>query len=650
MAYVAIASLLQNLEYLLQFPCIILQVKKMQAKTFRDKAFPVMWFLNTNLIYPKDDLEILQKYIENLSLPIAKYVKAVNCNDEVVSQIFEITKSVFGIYRGSQWVSEKVLEMLEQASQISEQVNFIESELNRFIEQTRTKWKTTPCLVVEEVLDILLASHFLMQEITFFHEVIMQTMVLCQNLRFFMTLLGESSNKCHDPQVLRSLENVADRARNFVEDCMIDNPIESEMKYFLDVVNNIATYSLARETNLEKVVKDIFVGQEGVSQYLFQTLEEIHYLKGEIRKRRLSFQLNSDGDVHLAPPYPHLRSFLCFTLGSDFVPDIFFSSLQFKLLRVLDMFFLHFDSFPSQVLELTNLRHLALYVTYRLPISISKLLKLQTLIIHGPWNSRKVEEIQTLSLEYWNMPQLRHLYITVASCLSDPSLKTYILLKQYSKIKPEAARDLQTLSTISFASCKCEIFCAMPHLKKLAICETKQDYSRDSSSDCLNNLIFLQELETLKCSFYLERKRAWRILSWNAIPSGLKQLTLSQSYLPWKNMTFVAKLPNLEVLKLKSYAFQGPEWVPTEAGFCSLKHLLIEESDLVIWEATSNDFPRLQYLILKSCKMLLEIPYSVGAISALQRIELHYCSKSSEISAKNIQDQIDGLDIMIRSD
>ncbi|KAL3501792.1 hypothetical protein ACH5RR_036241 [Cinchona calisaya] len=91
-------------------------------------------------------------------------------------------------------------------------------------------------------------------------------------------------------------------------------------------------------------------------------------------------------------------------------------------------------------------------------------------------------------------------------------------------------------------------------------------------------------------------------------------------------MKFVAKLPNLEVLKLKSYAFQGLEWVPTEAGFCSLKHLLIEKTDLVVWEATSNDFPCFQPLILKFCRMLLEIPISVGAISALQRIELHYCS------------------------
>ncbi|KAL3501794.1 hypothetical protein ACH5RR_036243 [Cinchona calisaya] len=219
--------------------------------------------------------------MEPLSLLIAEYVEAEKSDDKVVLQIFEITVSVFGIYhkRSQGLLAEKMLEMLEQVSQVSEQVNFIASELMEFIEQTRTaELKTSTCWMVVVALDILLDSHFLMEEITFFREVIMRTMFFYQDLQFFLTILEDSSNTYHDPPIFRSLENVADRARNVVEDCMMDNPIEWEMKYFLDVVINIATHSLEREINLEKVVRDIFDGQEGISQYLFQTSEEIHYI------------------------------------------------------------------------------------------------------------------------------------------------------------------------------------------------------------------------------------------------------------------------------------------------------------------------------------------------------------------------------------
>ncbi|CDP00693.1 unnamed protein product [Coffea canephora] len=116
-------------------------------------------------------------------------------------------------------------------------------------------------------------------------------------------------------------------------------------------------------------------------------------------------------------------------------------------------------------------------------------------------------------------------------------------------------------------------------------------------------------------------------------------------------MIFIAMLPNLEVLKLKNYAFQGPKWEPTEEGFHSLKHLLIENTDLIHWEAIIvRHFPCLQHLVLKSCKLLEEIPFGVEELGTLQRLEAHYCSEPIENSAKEIQEQIEGIDVIIRSD
>ncbi|KAL3510684.1 hypothetical protein ACH5RR_030085, partial [Cinchona calisaya] len=78
--------------------------------------------------------------------------------------------------------------------------------------------------------------------------------------------------------------------------------------------------------------------------------------------------------------------------------------------------------------------------------------------------------------------------------------------------------------------------------------------------------------------------------------------------------------------------------------------LLIDKIDLVHWRATTRHFPSLQCLVLKSSELLEEILFGVAEIPSLQVIELHYCSKSSEISAREIQEQIEAFDVVIHSD
>ncbi|KAL3501837.1 hypothetical protein ACH5RR_036286 [Cinchona calisaya] len=358
-------------------------------------------------------------------------------------------------------------------------------------------------------------------------------------------------------------------------------------------------------------------------------------------QRRLCFHSDFSNDFLSVPKMPLVRSFLCFTLGSGFVPDIMFFHLGFKLLRVLDVISLHFEHFPVQIITLVHLRYLALTATFELPVSLSKLRNLRTLIIHGPWISTEYGEVPTLLLEYWNMPWLRHLRTSVACYLSNPFITKMDLRC------PLSPKNLQSLSTITFTNCTKEVFAIMPCLKKLGICETEEDYSSDESSKCLSNLVYLQQLQALKCSFYEQTTKAR--ISLHTFPSNLRKLTLSWSYMPWESMITIAKLPFLEVLKLKNYAFQGTEWEPSEEGFRYLKQLLIENTDLVHWKASSFHFPRLQHLILKSCKLLEEIPFGVGEIATLQLIELHSCSESAEISTTAIKEIIEGLDIHLRS-
>ncbi|KAK4382163.1 Disease resistance RPP13-like protein 4 [Sesamum angolense] len=111
-------------------------------------------------------------------------------------------------------------------------------------------------------------------------------------------------------------------------------------------------------------------------------------------------------------------------------------------------------------------------------------------------------------------------------------------------------------------------------------------------------------------------------------PTSLKKLTLMYCSIPWKEITFIGSLPNLEVLKLHYNAVKGPEWSPVEGQFLRLKVLGIWKSELVRWRAENMHFPNLERLVLEDIKFLEEILSSVGDIPTLQRIDLYSCGDS----------------------
>ncbi|KAL2515432.1 putative late blight resistance protein-like protein R1B-13 [Forsythia ovata] len=98
-------------------------------------------------------------------------------------------------------------------------------------------------------------------------------------------------------------------------------------------------------------------------------------------------------------------------------------------------------------------------------------------------------------------------------------------------------------------------------------------------------------------------------------------------------------LQNLEVLKLRDYAFIGSEWEPTEGEFCQLKVLLLEETELVHWKADNIHFPRLQKLMDFHCWKLEEIPSGIGEIPTLEMIEMDNSSHSAANSAEQLLEE-----------
>ncbi|XP_027111907.1 putative late blight resistance protein homolog R1A-3 [Coffea arabica] len=429
-----------------------------------------------------------------------------------------------------------------------------------------------------------------------------------------------------DPEPIADMEQVAE---DYLDDLIGRNLVSVGKRNFDGKVKTCRLHDFLRELCVREAEKE---------KFMYVTPRGAQGFRTGIRDMyRLSIHFDSITDYSV-PSFRHAISFMCFSLGYGFSPDLLLLELQLKLLRVLDIYFLHFDHFPIQVLEMVHLRYIAFNVTYELPPSMSQLRNLQTILIRGPWES------PILSLEYWSMPSLRHFHCSVVSHLKKPTIGR----KSFDRLF--APEYLLSLSTISFSSCTREVFNSMPQLKKLGICETEKDYITGVSSECLANLHLLCKLDTLKCSFFRETSKT-RDLCRFSLPYKLKKLTLSWSYLPWGDMASFANLGHLTVLKLKNFAFQGPRWELNEGAFGCLKSLLIESTDLVHWEATSTDhFPCLEHLLLRSCKSLEEIPYGIGELPTLSLLEVHYCSKSAEDSAKEFGGQIEDLKVVTRSD
>ncbi|KAI3470182.1 hypothetical protein Pfo_026845 [Paulownia fortunei] len=114
-------------------------------------------------------------------------------------------------------------------------------------------------------------------------------------------------------------------------------------------------------------------------------------------------------------------------------------------------------------------------------------------------------------------------------------------------------------------------------------------------------------------------------------------------------MRMIASLPNLEVLKLRCYAFRGPDWETCEGEFSRLKYLLLEDTDLVHWRADNSCFPLLHRLIIRHCYKLEEIPLQIKRTRTFNMIELVDCNPLAVACAKQMQQESDILDVYVHS-
>ncbi|KAL0372775.1 UNVERIFIED_CONTAM: putative late blight resistance proteinR1A-10 [Sesamum calycinum] len=293
------------------------------------------------------------------------------------------------------------------------------------------------------------------------------------------------------------------------------------------------------------------------------------------------------------------------------------------------------ESAEQKFLQLVHLRFVALFGNFKiLPATISNLWNLQTIIVRTT-----CRELNILA-DIWKMLQLRHLHTSGISFLNGPPSQTR---KNYED--PFVRRNILTISTISPDSCTENILARTPNLRKLGIrgklITLVEEKGGSTMFDILAKLDHLESLKLLNDAFPLDPSRCIipGLPPSYKFPPNLKKITLSDTLLDWDHMSTLGMLPNLEVLKLKDYAFKGSRWEPLDGGFRLLRVLKIGRTDLIWWDASGHHFPRLQHVVFRHCSSLEAIPSGLAEVSALQNMELHWPKPTAAHSARLIQRQ-----------
>ncbi|XP_027099202.2 putative late blight resistance protein homolog R1A-3 [Coffea arabica] len=339
-----------------------------------------------------------------------------------------------------------------------------------------------------------------------------------------------------------------------------------------------------------------------------------------------AYRLCIHSDKYVVPPGPlRARSLFFWSFLSNDRSSMLTCALQFRLLRVLDLSHIHVVSGVDEqdfikITNLVHLRYLAIWIGCQsIPSEIENLQNLESLILMK--SSTRYFSIK-LPNTIWNLVNLRHLNVRK----NDYELVCFYLPYLTDHFWDLRLDKLESISTIEvYSGYVCEhLMSVTPNLRKLS-CMLR--------GPCFPSISELNQVEELNLCFWFEMEHP---LQFNSA-SNLKKLTLSNMRRPWDEISFIGELPNLEVLKLNEGAFVGRQWDMAEGGFQKLKFLKLCKLDIQVWNASADDLPCLERLVLHGCLSLWEIPSSALAeMSTLQSIEIIKCMSPVWQSAMQI--------------
>ncbi|KAM7502933.1 hypothetical protein LguiB_001837 [Lonicera macranthoides] len=413
-------------------------------------------------------------------------------------------------------------------------------------------------------------------------------------------------------------ERLEDVAENYLMDLINRSLVIVSKKGSTGRIKSCIMHDLLRELCLRKFIEEDFMQRLYKYDENSTPTNPITKMPGDV-----SIYSAPSPSSSLMPFSSNATSVLCSAV--KVIPGFMSLMCQaFKFLRVLDLSSIKIPLFPNEIIQLVELRYIAIQADVGSPpSSISSLCYLETLNVSSRCNV-------TLPRNTWKLVNLRHLCIKLGvNEVEKPSFEEV----QDSDGSP-LMENLQTLSFVCPSRYCKDVLKRSPRLRKLGFCGPLLSESRELRFPMLHYADQLETLKLFNTAFYREASSS---CSPDMFPNRLKRLTLTNTALAWNQMWTLGMLPNLEVLKLKLHACVGQRWETSDNGFLRLKFLKFQDLDIVQWIASGNHFPRLEHLVLHGCQKLREIPSSLGDIPTLEMIEVRWCSETAANSAHDIK-------------
>ncbi|TVU39550.1 hypothetical protein EJB05_12975, partial [Eragrostis curvula] len=366
--------------------------------------------------------------------------------------------------------------------------------------------------------------------------------------------------------------------------------------------------------------------EEGFSQFVDSKMPTDR----NIRIRHLVVDGCEEVDAPPVRQLAALRSFYAFRSGLD-------SSLlsRFRLLTVMDLWFIEITNLPDSVTDLHNLRYLGIRSTLveELPKHLGKLQKLQTL--DAKWSM-----VRMLPSSTSNLKSLRHLilfkrqfpdlYIPVTGMAVEVpndlgnlcSLQTlkYVradknMIRSLARLEQMRSLDLSGLDESLTADLSASIS-RMSHLLRLGL-------ELEPTSDAVLDLESIRrpplKLQKLDLRGRLARGK---LPSWTCSLTNLTQLWLCQCEIAEDSLMLLAKLPRLLNLTLID-AYQGTNMTFTARSFPTLQRLILRDfPNLSHIEFQEGCLIKLHDLVLSRCTNLIETPQGMENLANLQNLNL----------------------------
>ncbi|CAL5072710.1 unnamed protein product [Urochloa decumbens] len=347
----------------------------------------------------------------------------------------------------------------------------------------------------------------------------------------------------------------------------------------------------------------------------------------DIRVRNLALDRCEGVDSQSVPKVALLRSFHAF--GSEL--DAAFLS-RFRLLTVLNLWFIDMNKLPDSVTNLHNLRYLGIRSTLvqELPRDLGKLQKLQTL-------DCKLSMVQRLPGSTTKLKSLRHLILFTrhAADFWKPFPGTVVQL-------PQGLENLTSLQTLKYVQANTKTvrsLASLDQMRSLELSGLDPSHAADLPSSisrmrCLlrlglelepNAVLDLEsvtppplKLQKLALAGRLARGK---LPSWTFSLTSLTQLRLCGCEIEEDSLVLLAALPRLVDLSLIA-AYKGRGMTFARGSFPTLQKLTLQDLPyLNHMDFQQGCLVNLHDLVLALCTKLTEIPRGMENLILLQNFE-----------------------------